>query len=604
VDLTTRARGLPYGAHHLGNGETRFTLWAPAAQTVDLVLEGEALRMQPGEDGVFTITTAAAPGTRYRYRIDGGGEVPDPASRYQPEDVHGPSVVVDPASFGWEDGGWTGRPWHETVVYELHVGAFSPEGTFTGVESRLDHLADLGVTAVQIMPLSDFPGGRNWGYDGVLPYAPDSSYGSPDDLKRLVQAAHARGMQVFLDVVYNHFGPEGNYLNAYAPNFFTEKHTTPWGAAVNMDDAGSGHVREFFINNALYWLEEYGFDGLRFDAVHAIKDDSEKHFLVELAERIRKGPGAARHVHLILENEENTASLLRGEGLYTAQWNDDVHHALHTALTGESVSYYGDFADAPLRHLGRCLAEGFAYQGDPSRHRGNRRGEQSKDLPPLSFVSFLQNHDQIGNRAFGDRITALAPPEAVRAAAEIYLLSPQVPMLFMGEEWAASSPFLFFCDFEESLAPLVTEGRRAEFARFPEFSDPETRERIPDPGAAGTFEASKLDWDERDRGEHRERLDLHRELIRLRLERVAPRLAGTPGGEAVYRLVGERGLRAQWTLGDGSLLTLLANLGSEALGGFEQGVGDLLYATPGATGEAGGRELPAWSVAWYLKESG
>jgi maltooligosyltrehalose trehalohydrolase len=473
------------------------------------------------------------------------------------------------------------------------------------VRKRLDHLVDLGVTAIELMPLSDFPGQRNWGYDGVLPFSPDSSYGTPEELKDLVQNAHEKELSVFLDVVYNHFGPEGNYLHAYAPRFFTERHETPWGAAINFDDRGSDNVREFFIHNALYWLEEYHLDGLRLDAVHAIKDDSEKHFLVELAERVRSGPGAERQVHLILENEENTASLLRptveGRVRYDAQWNDDIHHALHTDLTRESASYYADYAGAPVRHLGRCLAEGFAYQGDPSHHRGNRRGELSGDLPSTSFVSFLQNHDQIGNRAFGERITDLAPPEAVKAAAAIYLLAPQVPMLFMGEEWGAKSPFTFFCDFENDLAPLVTGGRRKEFAKFPEFSDPETRERIPDPNAAETFRMAVLDWKEVENEQHAGWLSFYKELLRLRRQHIVPRLRNVPGGEAIYRLVGERALRAQWTLGDGSTLTLLANLGPEPQSGFEGPAGRPLYATSEAAREAE-KELPAWSTAWYLRE--
>lgn len=596
-----RHHALPFGAQYLGNGRTHFTLWAPAADSVDLVLDGKDHPMQRGENGVFTITTEATPGTRYRYRIEGEQEVPDPASRFQPEDVHGPSEVVNPEAFDWRDGDWKGRPWEETVLYELHVGTFSPEGTFEGVKNRLDELVDLGVTAIELMPISDFPGVRNWGYDGVLPYAPDGSYGTPDDLKDLVQTAHEKGLSVFLDVVYNHFGPEGNYLGVYAPDFFTERHETPWGAAINVDGEGGEQVREYVIHSALYWLEEYGFDGLRLDAVHAIIDDSPKHLLVELAERVREGPGRDRHVHLVLENEENTAMLLRGDGLYSAQWNDDIHHALHTTLTGEDASYYSDFADAPVRHLGRCLAEGFAYQGQPSRHRGNQRGEPSGDLPPLAFVSLLQNHDQVGNRAFGDRITALAPPQAVRAAAAIYLLAPQIPMLFMGEEWGSKKPFTFFCDFEPDLAKLVTEGRREEFAKFPEFSDPATRDRIPDPSDEETFAMAKLEWDERDVPEHREWLELYRQLLALRHEQIVPRLKGISGGNSVYRLVGDRGLRVQWTLGDGSLLTLLANLGPEALGGFEQGMGELLYATEDVTGNE--RELPAWSAAWYLKES-
>ena len=592
---------LPFGAEYQGDGRTRFTLWAPAAESVELILEDAAHPMERGADGVFAITTEAAPGTRYRYRIDGDQEVPDPASRYQPEDAHGPSEVVDPGSFDWRDENWKGRPWHETVLYELHVGSFSPQGTFAGVKERLDDLADLGVTAIELMPLADFPGGRNWGYDGVLPYAPDSSYGTPGDLKDLVQSTHEKGLMVFLDVVYNHFGPEGNYLHAYAPDFFTGRHETPWGAAVNYDGAGSEHVREFVVNNVLYWLEEYHLDGLRFDAVHAIKDDSEQHLLAEISERVQKGPGADRHVHLVLENEANQASYMR-DGLYDAQWNDDFHNALHVILTGETSGYYGGYADAPLRQFGRCLAEGFAYQGEPSRYReGEQRGESSGDLPPTSFVSFVQNHDQVGNRAFGERITELAPPEAVRAAAVVLLLSPQIPLLFMGEEWGASTPFPFFCDFQPDLAPLVTEGRREEFAKFPEFSDPATRERIPDPSAEETFDMAKLDWDERREPEHARWLDLYRELLALRRDRIVPLLRKAPGGEADCRLVGERGLRARWTLARGSTLTLFANLGTEPVSGFEQPPGGLLYATDGAED---GAELPPWSVAWYLEESG
>lgn len=599
-----RRHEVPFGANLINDDRARFTLWAPDARSVDLVLRGEHLPMNRSEEGLFEVETEASHGDRYRYRIDGEQEVPDPASRYQPEDVHGPSMVVDPERFEWDDEEWDGRPWEETVLYELHVGTFSPEGTFAGAEARLDHLVGLGITAVQIMPLSDFPGARNWGYDGVLPYAPDSSYGTPEELKSLVDAAHARGLQVFLDVVYNHFGPEGNYLYAYAKGFFTERHETPWGAAINYDGEGSPFVRDFFAHNALYWIEEYHLDGLRFDAVHAIRDDTSPHFLEELSERIRNGPGRDRHVHLVLENEGNNASYLRpredGPPLYDAQWDDDYHNSLHVVLTGEDASYYADYADAPVRRFGRCLAEGFTYQGETSPNKGEARGEPSGDLAPTAFVSFLQNHDQVGNRAFGGRISALAAPEAVRAAAEIYLLSPHVPMLFMGEEWSASTPFLFFCDFEEDLAPLVTEGRRAEFAKFPEFSDPETRDRIPDPVAERTFRDSALKWDELDDPGHANHLVLYRDLLALRAREIIPRLRGM-GGEGAFRLTGERGLAVDWTLGDGSTLTLLANLGPGSGSGFEKPGGRLLYATgDGPTGDS----LPPWSVAWYLAEAG
>lgn len=595
-----RHHQLPFGAEIQGNGENRFIIWAPAADGVEVILGSEEpISMQRGKKGIFSVTVDIGPGVRYKFRIDGEQDVPDPASRYQPEDVHGPSQVIDPGAFDWEDEDWLGRPWEETILYELHVGSFTPEGTFAGVKERLDYLLDLGVTAIELMPLSDFPGERNWGYDGVLPYAPDSSYGTPEDLKDLIQTAHQKGLMVFLDVVYNHFGPEGNYLNVYAPQFFTDRHETPWGAAVNFDGDGSEQVREYVINNALYWIQEYHIDGLRLDAVHAIVDDSEKHLLEELAERVQEGSGAERHVHLVLENESNAASYMRS-GLYKAQWNDDFHNSLHVSLTGEESGYYGGYSDAPVRLLARCLGEGFACQGEPSLYRGGeKRGEPSADLAPTSFVSFLQNHDQIGNRAFGERITDLAPPQAVRAAAAIYLLSPQIPMLFMGEEWAAEEPFLFFCDFEEDLAPLVTEGRREEFASFPEFADPETRGRIPDPGAGETFEKSVLDWT--GAGEHGNWFGFYKELLRLRREEILPRLRDMPGGETAHRLVGARGVGAQWALGDGSLLTLTANLSSEPLPGFEQATGKLLYATEGAT--EGERELPPWSVAWYLEEA-
>nr|MBA2442734.1 malto-oligosyltrehalose trehalohydrolase [Rubrobacter sp.] len=540
----------------------------------------------------------------YGFEVADGLVVPDPASRAQQQDVHGPSLVPGPIA---ADPAWRGRPWAETVLYELHIGTFTAEGTLAAAARELPALADLGITAVELMPLAAYSGSRGWGYDGVLPYAVHGSYGTPDDLAAFVAAAHRLGLMVFLDVVYNHFGPEGNYLNLYAPQFFTDRHETPWGAAINFDGAGSWAVREYFINNALYWLEEYHLDGLRLDAVHAILDDSGKHFLTELSERVEAGPGADRHVHLVLENDANNASYLRaGTGsrrpAYTAQWNDDLHHALHAAVTGESAGYYEDYAGAPVAHLGRCLAEGFAFQGEPSPFRGGeRRGEPSADLPPTAFVSFAQNHDQVGNRAFGDRLSELAPAEALRAAAAIYLLAPQVPMIFMGEEWATTAPFPFFCDFEPGLAPLVTEGRREEFSKFPEFNDPATRDRIPDPAAPETFRLAVLDPGRQKELEQQGWIRLYQELLGLRREEVVPRLRDVPGGQSLCRVVGKRGLRVQWTLGDGSLLTLLANLGPEPAPGFGGVEGRLLYATDREAPEAE-RELPAWSVAWYLKD--
>jgi maltooligosyltrehalose trehalohydrolase len=602
-----RRHDMPFGAAAQADG-VRFALWAPHAGSVELLLDArEPLPMTRDENGVHTVTIElAAPGDHYRYRVDGEHEVPDPVSRYQPDDVHGPSEILDPEGFEWEDDAWRGRPWEEAALYELHVGAFSPEGTFAGAEARLDHLVQLGVTGIELMPVADFPGRRNWGYDGVLPFAPDSEYGRPEDLKSLVQAAHARGLMVFLDVVYNHFGPEGNYLGLYAPDFFTDRHITPWGAAINFDGEGSRMVREFFVHNALYWLEEYHLDGLRLDAVQEIHDDSEKHFLRELAERIKQGPGRERHVHLLLENDDNAVSLLRGGGVdghgprHAAQWNDDLHHSLHVAATGESAGYYAEY-ETPIHSVGLCLAEGFAFQGEPSSFReGTGRGEPSGELAPTSFVSFSQNHDQIGNRAFGERLAHLASPEAARAVAAIYLLAPQVPMLYMGEEWAASTPFLFFCDFEPGLAPLVTQGRREEFSTFPEFAEPATRERIPDPASEETFLRSRLDWSEPEEPDHRGWLDLYRGLLRLRQEMIVPRLAGMAGGSGGYRLIGGRGLSVRWTLGDGSRLSLTANLSGEPLPlGEPESVGRAIFSTHP---EASGDELPGWYVAWRLEE--
>ncbi|MFL5258999.1 MAG: malto-oligosyltrehalose trehalohydrolase, partial [Hyphomicrobiales bacterium] len=415
-----------FGTEIVSDG-VRFRLWAPKHERIDIVIHEPDMRfaMMASRAGWHTILVPeAGPGTLYRFVLPDGLEVPDPASRFQPRDVHGPSEVIDPHAYRWRTTVWRGRPWETCVIYELHVGAFTPEGTFRAAVQHLDHLVALGVTAIELMPVADFPGKRNWGYDGVLLFAPDSSYGRPEDLKALIDAAHERQIALILDVVYNHFGPEGNYLPSYAP-IYTEGHKTPWGPAVNYDAPGSDMIRELIISNARYWIEEYRFDGLRFDAVHAIKDDSEKHLLHDIAAHLREVL-PDRHLHLVLENEENQASWLRRDAagrpmFYSAQWNDDVHHGLHTAATGEAAGYYQDYA-GNIGKLARSLAEGFTFQGEIMHYRGRVRGEPSAGLPPTAFVSFIQNHDQIGNRAFGERIDKLAPAEAVRAVAAIYLL--------------------------------------------------------------------------------------------------------------------------------------------------------------------------------------
>jgi maltooligosyltrehalose trehalohydrolase len=580
----------------------RFHLWAPKHESVGLLLDGEsaARPMQRLSGGWHGLTTdAARPGSLYSFVLPDGQRIPDPASRFQPRDVHGPSEVIDPAAYAWGDAGWRGRPWEEAVAYELHVGAFTPEGTFRAAAGRLDALAELGITAVQLMPLADFPGRRNWGYDGVQLFAPDSSYGPPEDLKALVDSAHARGMMVLLDVVYNHFGPEGNYWPACAP-IFTERHHTAWGAAVNYDAEGSDAVRELVVTNALYWIEEFHMDGLRLDAVHAIADDSETHILKEIVNRVREAAGK-REVHLVLENEENAASLLERDAggrprHYTAQWNDDLHHVLHTAATGESAGYYAAYQGESER-LGRALAEGFAFQGEMMPYRGHARGEPSAGLPPTAFVGFIQDHDQIGNRAFGDRLTAIAPKEAVRAVAAAYLLSPQIPMLFMGEEWGTSKPFPFFCDFGGELAYAVREGRRKEFARFPEFQDAETRERIPDPTAEETFLSAKLDWDEAGKGAHGEWREFYRRLVDLRRAEIVPRLKGIGGHCGRYEVLGHLAVLVEWLLGDGSLLTLVANLNAAPVEAYDP-EGRRLWLE----GSVDGGRLAPWTVLFSLKD--
>jgi malto-oligosyltrehalose trehalohydrolase len=617
--MTKRACQTPFGTQILGDGSVGFRLWAPAARRVDLCLETEegrrCLVMQRGAGGWFEqVTRGARPGDLYTYRIDGGREVPDPASRFQPRGVHGPSEIIDPAGFAWGPSPWEGRPWEEAVFYELHVGAFSPEGTFRGVTEGLDYLEDLGVTAIELMPIAAFPGRRNWGYDGVLPFAPDASYGRPEDLKALVLAAHDRGLMVFLDVVYNHFGPEGNYLHLYAPQFFTDRHQTPWGAGINFDGADSRTVRDFFIHNARYWLDEYRLDGLRLDAVHAIADDSDPDILVELAESVRESTARQRRVHLVLENDDNAARYLirTEEGLprwYSAQWNDDFHHALHLITTGERDGYYIDYAQEPMRRLGRCLAEGFAYQGETSAFRdGSPRGESSAGLPPLAFVNLLQNHDQVGNRAFGERISELASPQALRAALSILLMAPSPPLIFMGQELMTPSPFLYFCDFGGELAASVTEGRRREFARFDRFADPQARETIPDPNDPETFLRSKLDWSTLEGQVHAECYRYHRKLLAIRRQEIVPRLAGMQGGASFELLGGTGYLRIYWRTGDGALLTLTANLdGSEhSLKGPAQGAsGKLLWAEPESAGVSLTQGcLPAWSAVWHLAAPG
>lgn len=603
---------MPFGTQILSDGRIEFNLWAPHAERVALrLVDGRQQIDLPMDsaDGWFRLTTgSASAGCLYQFLINGGLAVPDPASRYQPCDVHGPSQVIDSAGWLWTDHDWCGRPWHEAVIYELHVGTFTPAGTFDGVRERLDYLGELGITAIELMPLADFPGRCNWGYDGALLYAPDSRYGTPDDLKALIQAAHGKGLMVFLDVVYNHFGPEGNYLHTYNQSFFAPDKHTPWGAAINFDGDNSGQVRQFFIHNALYWLEEYHFDGLRFDAVDSISDQSVLHILDELAQTVRRHFGASRHIHLILENDDNNAGLLNRSTdetapCYDAQWNDDIHHALHVLLTGEQGGYYRDFAEQPLRHVGRCLTEGFAYQGAPSQYRGGRRrGEPSSHLPPAAFVSFLQNHDQVGNRPIGERLTdTLTDHRRIRTVVTILLLAPAPPMLFMGEEWAAGAPFPFFCDLSAEFAGHVVAGRLKGFARFPEFRHLDLERQMPNPVTEQTFLSAVLDWSELHRPVHLQWLAFYRALIKLRHAEIIPKLARMSGIRSHYRLLSEHVLFVAWQLAQGATLTLLANVGDAETRISEAMPGRLLFVSePDAQQAFGQGRLPAWTAAWFL----
>jgi len=589
---------MPFGARPVEGG-VRFRLWAPGTARVELGLadEGGTLRWRDVErraDGWYeTLASDARAGTRYRYRLDGADVVPDPAARSNPGDVHGDSVVIDPAAFDWPDVPWRGRPWHEAVIYEAHVGTFTPDGTFRGAMDRLDYLADLGVTALELMPIADFPGRRNWGYDGVLAFAPAARYGTPDDLKALVGAAHARGLMIILDVVYNHFGPEGNYLYRAAPPFFTRRHRTPWGAAIDFEGAHRRVVRDFFIHNALYWLSEFDVDGLRLDAVHAIHDDSRPDILDEIAAAVHAGPGRERPRHLVLENDRNEARRLarddeRRPRAYTAQWNDDFHHALHTVVTGETSTYYADYADDPVRMLGRSLAEGFAFQGERSAFRGRNRGEASVALPPEAYVNFLQNHDQVGNRALGERLHSLAPARAVRAGTAVLLLAPSPPLLFMGEEFGAATPFRFFCDFGPDLAEPVRAGRRAEFAGLIEAGVP-----VPDPTLPETFDQSRLDWSSLAREPHARWRAFYRGLIACRRERIVPLLMRIVPGRARYACPADRGLDVHWPLHGGRSLALYARLGTaQASAPRPKGGDEVLYSLADA---------PDWTVDWRLE---
>jgi len=559
------------GATLRTDGRCEFLVWAPLVNKVEVRLlpvlsaaegppedaekgAGRLVALEPQERGYHrAVVSDVAAGQRYLLRLGGGAERPDPASRFQPLGVHGPSEVLG-SDHTWHDSSWRGVPLESYVLYELHVGTFTPEGTFDAVIPRLDALKELGVTAVELMPVAQFPGGRNWGYDGVQPFAVQNSYGGPAGLRRLVEACHQRGLAVVLDVVYNHLGPEGNYLAEFGP-YFTDRYHTPWGAAINYDGPGSDEVRRFFIENALYWVDDFHFDALRLDAIHGIVDPSAYPFLEELGvavhARAESAAGGQRKVYVIPESDLNDARLIRprGAGGYglDAQWSDDFHHALHVLLTGERAGYYQDFGPSTfardgeresnrgVARLARAFTDGFVYSGQYSAFRGRRHGNSSRDLAASCFVVFAQNHDQVGNRMLGDRLSGLVSFDAQKLAAGAVLLSPFLPLLFMGEEYGESAPFQYFVSHSDAeLIEAVRKGRREEFAAFG------WKGEVPDPQDEATFLRSKLHWELRGKDQHRTLLEFHRELLRLRKE--IPALARRSKEEMEVTPLGEENI--------------------------------------------------------------
>jgi maltooligosyltrehalose trehalohydrolase len=554
------------GALPIDSG-VRYRVWAPAHESIEVRVytEGGAVArtvpLLPAGDGCFEgIDAAGRAGDWYKFRLPNGGEFPDPASRAQAAGVHGPSRVVEARGFVWHDATWARPAFRDLIIYELHVGTFSPEGTFRSAIERLEYLHDIGINAIELMPVADFPGARGWGYDGVLQFAPAEAYGSPDDLRALVDAAHALGIAVLLDVVFNHFGPAGNYMSQYAPAFFSSEEKTPWGDAINFGHAHSAAVRAFYRANLLYWMEDFHLDGFRLDATHAIIDASEPHMLAELAALVQ-----ARGGYMIAEDDRNEARLItdRAQGGYgfDAVWADDFHHIVEVGLIEASV-YRRDF-EGDLAELEKALQQGWLYTGQFSKRRGKPKGTPAGNLPPERFVFCISNHDQIGNRALGERLNHLVSPAAYRAASALLLLTPHTPLLFMGQEWGASTPFQYFTDHDEELGRAIEQGRRAEFREA--FASSRERGEVPPCQAESTFLRSKLNWPELDRREHAQILALYRELIRLRREQPARR----PASRGLVRDVALAGktlaLRAPAQDGDWLVLCDLNGEGTASL---------------------------------------
>jgi maltooligosyltrehalose trehalohydrolase len=527
-------RRLAVGAEVLpGGAGVHFRVWARRRRRVDVAFEGGVVvPLESEANGYFSgLVPDAQVGADYRLRLDGGQAFPDPVSRFQPDGPHGPSRVVDPGAFAWTDGAWGGVSPAGLVLYELHVGTFTREGTWEAATRELESLRDVGVTCVEVMPVADFAGTFGWGYDGVNLFAPTRLYGSPDDFRRFVDRAHALGMGVILDLVYNHLGPDGNYLGEFSPDYFSTRYKTDWGDAINFDGPNSGPVREFYLANARYWIEEYHLDGYRFDATQNIYDDSESHILGEIA-RVARTAAGRRSIYLVNENEPQHTRLVRpaergGLGL-DALWNDDFHHSAMVALTGRNEAYYTDHQGSPQEFVS-AAKWGYLFQGQVYRWQNKRRGTPALDLPPTAFVNYVQNHDQIANFGHGQRCHQMSGLAQFRAVTALLLLSPQTPMLFQGQEFAASAPFYYFADHKEELAKLICAGRAKEMSQFPSVAQPEMQERLANPCVRETFEQSKLDQAERGRGFHAQIYRLHQDLLRLRRE------------EAVFRRVQRRG---------------------------------------------------------------
>ncbi|MGK6312043.1 malto-oligosyltrehalose trehalohydrolase [Neorhizobium sp. DT-125] len=602
LDTITEFRTFPktWGAEYVAAGEVRFRLWAPGQKTVMLRLNGEDTEMTRTDDGWFELlATGISPGAEYNYVLSDGMVVPDPASRGQRDDVNGPSLVIDPTNYAWQHPEWKGRPWEETVVYELHIGTFTKEGTFRAAIEKLPYLAELGITMIEVMPVAHFGGKRGWGYDGVLLYAPHAAYGPPEDFKAFIDAAHGRGLMVVLDIVLNHFGPEGNYLPLLAPAFFHPEKTTPWGTAIAYE---TDAVRRYIVENPLYWLEEFHLDGLRFDAIDVIEDKSEKHVLIEIAERIR-AEITDRPIHLTTEDSRNVTFLHpRDENgnapLFTGEWNDDFHNAVHVLATGETHAYYGDFAKDPEKLVARVLAEGFAYQGEVSPQKGKPRGVSSLDQPPVAFVDFIQNHDQVGNRAQGERLVSLSGPHKVKTLLTALLLSPHIPLLFMGEEYGETNPFLFFADFHGDLAKAVRDGRRKEF----EGHAGHEADTVPDPNAKKTFDASRLDWAKPASTEGWDWLDFTRTLLKLRREIVVPLLVSAPGRSGRVVKTDKGFVAVSWSFPKGKL-SMAINVGDRTQARPDM-PGKGVFAYPGKDHPENVEELPPNSALVCFEAAG